>query len=165
MGRGRDGGPQGKKVGTGKRESGTTMKAQRSARAPALPMWVAASAAILAAVAAAIAMMQQLGLRRLPAGADALHVSQLQCGPKDLKHLSELPSQGLHVLAAAAACGEAADDECDFKVSVFVDGFGDGAQVGDASASATFLMRPSLSSSVREMLLQAPSPCARTAHP
>ena len=150
------------------RES-AAMKAQRRAWAPALPMWVAASASILgaAAVVAAALAMQQLGLRRLPAGADALHVSQLQCGPKDLKHLSELPSQGLHVLAAAAACGEAGDDECDFKVSVFVDGFGsdDGAQIGNATASASFAMRPSRHTSVREMLLQPAQEAVRRDRP
>ena len=143
------------------------MKAQRSARAPALPMSVAALAAILgvAAVAAALAV-QQLGLRRPPAGADTLHVSQLQCGPKDLQHLSELPSQGLHVLAAAAAC-EAGNDECrgDFTVSVFVDGFGDGAQIRNATASAPFLMRPSRHTSVREMLLRPVQEAVRRDRP
>lgn len=55
---------------------------------------------------------------------------ELECGPADMEHLSDLPAQGLHVLTAAdAAASCAAGGAGSFKVRVHTDG---SATPGDA---------------------------------
>ena len=70
-----------------------------------------------------VAVIVQLGLR----AAESAALDGLQCGARDLKHLSDVPFRGMHVLTAAAAsdgsvCG---DGDSEFDLQVFVDGAAD----------------------------------------